>query len=430
MSSDARHLVTVLLLAAAGSLGVLGINQSWLAPGAMSDAVEYLTAAQSFEEHGQFEIPVSEWNSPDSVARLAHYPPGLSMLISVPMDFGFRLYPSALVVMAISSGLALAFAYLLASELGGPWAGLLSALMLFIMPVCAKINLSVWSEPSYVAATLAMLYVMVSRPRWAWAYGFLAAAGVAIRYVGVAGVATATLWAGVQGGTRRERIALAATAAGPSLGFLAFWHHYVAAGGGTVRTIGWYGGLGPNLVQFRNMLIEWLVPTGSSGAGWVVVGALSLAFTMLLAVRGTDLWQRERACKGLGLLAAFVAFYTATVVASRLFVDPFIPFDARLFLPVLVLGVLAFAISAVHVVNHQHSGRPPPWRQPIDCVGQRSGWLHAPDLARGPRCQSFGTRRHGRTGCVRDVPHGRWNSLAGGDSDRRSREGSHEVDTR
>lgn len=333
-----------LLVGASAVYAVLTINASPLTPGVSSDSVEYLSAAESFAWSGTFVVPVTSWSSPDSVAPLAHFPPGFPALIALPVRLGVHAPAAALWVMAASSGVALAFSFLLAAEAFGTAAGFLGALLLLLTPVFTKLNLAIWSEPSYLALTLVMFWVMLRQPRRALAYGALAAAGVAVRYVGLAGAITAGIWAAQQGGSRRERILDAGAATLPSIVLLGWWWGRVAAAGASVRRLGLHLHLTRNVVQLRALFPDWLVPESWHAGGWAALGLVALGVLLIVGAARDGSWRQRRPV--VVLAGIYGAAYLVVVVASRLFLDERIPFDARIFAPLLLLATVAVAGTA------------------------------------------------------------------------------------
>lgn len=350
MGPSTKRGLLALVIGFCATYGTLSMNYSWLTPGASSDSVAYLGAAESFARDGTFEVPFSEWNAADSTEVLAHYPPGFPVLISLPMYVGVRSHPAALWVMAASAGIALAFSFLLVAEVFGSTAGVLAALVVFVTPVFAKQLLAVWSEPTYLALTLPMLYLMLKRPRWALAYGLLAAAALSVRYVGAAGSAAAVIWSVLheRGGARRVRAAVLAGA--PSLVFLLWWHGIVADTGGTIRQFSLYGGWARNLLDTLGMLPEWLVPMSWPGGLGLALLLLALACALLAASFRAGAWEGTR--RGMLLMfGLYSGLYVAVLVASRIFLDPVIPFDARLFLPILLLASLTVASALAYMAD-------------------------------------------------------------------------------
>lgn len=352
MTPEARRLLLAALAGFAATYAVLSINRSPLLPGVNGDSVEYLSAAQSFASNGTFEVPVANWTDSDSVSVLAHFPPGFPLLISLPLGGSTSAPAAALWVMAVSTGVAVMVVTLLVAETLGLAVGLLTVLLLMVAPVWARLDLAIWSEPSYLAVTAILLYAMVRRPTSAWLHGLLAAAGFAIRYVGVAGTLAVVVWAALQEGGRKQRIARVAWAAAPSAAFLLWWRHRVGSGGGTIRRLGFYGEPGRNVQQLALLLRQWLLPASENIGLWAVglVAVAGVAVLVLAARRG--IWRDvPRARLLLRAMVLFSGCYLAVVVGSRMFADPRIPFDDRMLAPVLVFVTVAFAASAVELAR-------------------------------------------------------------------------------
>lgn len=349
MSRGTLRLVLTLAIGFAGAYGVLSINHSPLVPGLSGDSVAYLGAAESLATEGTLDVPFAPWTSTDSTSTLDHFPPGFPVLVSLPVRFGVGAPSAALWIMAASSGLALAFAFLLVADAFTLWVGGLAAVLLFVTPAYAKLDLAIWSEPSYLAVTLGMLYLMLRKPQRVFGHGLLAACGLAIRYVGIAGTGTVAVWALLNARSRREGATRAAVGVLPSLLLLGWWSLRVGAGGGTIRRMGVYGDLGHNVRQLGAMFGEWLVPLP-----WGVTGLVATVVTLCTLLMGLALivhahrsghWAEPvaRDLARLGLI--YAGLYVGVVFAARLLADPRIPFDVRLFLPITVLATMAGAAS-------------------------------------------------------------------------------------
>ena len=62
-------------------------------PGLDPDAMAYMGAAESVAAHGDYRIPAGVWSGSDSTGALAHFPPGYSTLIALPVRLGFYQQP-------------------------------------------------------------------------------------------------------------------------------------------------------------------------------------------------------------------------------------------------------------------------------------------------------------------------------------------------
>lgn len=346
------RLLLAVMLGCVGVWGVLEIGEAPRTPGIHGDAIQYLSAAESFAEHGTFTIPIASWREPLSPSTLSHFPPGFPSLVSAPISLGAEPVTAASWVMAVSAGLGLAFAFLLGAQVAGSWGGAAAALLLLSTPALVRLHAAVWSEPSHLAVTLALLYAMVRGPTRAGLHGLFAAAGLAIRYVGVAGTAAAVVWAVLHARTAGERIRRMGLALTPSLLLGVWWYRYTSAGAGTVRRPGWYSGrLGRDLASLDDLAVDWLVPSTAGGGGWTVAAFLLGAGAVVHLARREGAWSGDEA-RGVARSALLYSLcYCAVLLASRVLLDPGIPFDVRLLAPVLVLATIVLGASAVAVAR-------------------------------------------------------------------------------
>ena len=352
MTPGARGMLLAILAGCAAAYGVLSINRSGLVPAIHGDSVQYLAAAESFARDGTFRVPQAHWSEMDSVSVLSHYPPGFPVLISLALGREMPAHTAALLIIAVSSAIALALFTLLVYEAGGAATAALTAVVLLITPVWVRLHLAVWSEPSFMAVTAALLYGMVRWPRASWLHGLLAAAGAAIRYVGVAGAVAAAAWAWSLGSSTRDRLARAAVALAPSGLFLAWWRASVADGGGVVRELGFYGDLGRSLRVLGPALTEWVVPGGRRPEhAWLAAPFILLALLVIGMAAKRGAWQQARRRPVVRAALLYGGSYAGVLLASRLLADPQIPFDERLFMPVLVLATACFTISATDLAR-------------------------------------------------------------------------------
>jgi hypothetical protein len=214
-------------------------------------------------------------------------------------------------------------------------------------------------------ATLGILYAAAiarsERGHRAWCFGSGCAAAAALmtRYVGVSACGAATLWSLLLPGTLRDRLRRAAVATSPWLLLALAWVIRTRHAGGpsAIRSIAAYGGIGDTLREGVATIVGWLVPLSPDdtlpGRRWI---ALALFLLLLLGIlRGARLDRYPSAMRrALSLggtrgdepvlivsAASLLALaYAAVLIASRLFADPNIPFDDRLFLPLFVLTVI------------------------------------------------------------------------------------------
>jgi hypothetical protein len=352
-SGQRARLLLAIALGGIGTLGVLSVNASPRTPGMHADAVQYVAAATSFARGGLFTIPVASWRAPLVPTTLSHFPPGFPALIALPISLGIRPITAALWVIALSAGVAVAFAFLLGDRISGWLGGLVGAALLLVTPGLVRLHLAVWSEPTYLALTLALLYTVARAPRRSVAHGVVAAAGLAVRYVGIAGTATAVLWAVVHARSGVERMRRAGLAAAPSLLLVVWWMASSGVGGGAVRRPGWYPHVGRNLAQLDDLAVDWLVP-GTLGGGIRMALLILLAAAWVVGLAKRDgMWRGEEASTVARCSLLYVCCYGVVLLGSRLLLDPAIPFDVRLFSPVLVLATIGLGVSAGWVMANR-----------------------------------------------------------------------------
>ena len=327
--------------AVAAALGVLHANRSWLLPGASSDSVQYLEAAESFERDGTLSVPIAPWAATDSVVPLRHYPPGVPLILAAGLRLGLRSDISALWVLALGAAASLGLAVWMIDAVAGPFGATLVGALLMLNPVAIQLHLALWSEPVFVSLILMLTWTMARQPRASWAHGILAALALFTRYVGVAATGAVVLWALIQRGPVVRRLSAAAWAALPSVAATVYW---LWEPGGTrqVRALGYYPGILNDLAVLPSVLLRWF------GGGLPRMGALlALAASLALLSRG---WRRAVMTGGvLGRLTVAAAVYSAlhigVVIVARVTADPAISLDGRILYPVLVLVTLGVVLG-------------------------------------------------------------------------------------
>ena len=347
-------LLSALLLGVAAFLLVLAVTEP-PGPGLDPDALAYMGAAQSLADHMEYRIPSAAWTSADSTAPLAHFPPGYSSLLAVPVRLGMAPVQAARLVDALAAFATITVLVVLLAGAGMPLSGVLLALALFTMDAMAEVHLSVLSEPAFllcVALTLAALVGAPDRPLRA---GVPAAVGASTRYAGLALVGAAVLWSLVRPAPIVTRVRRAAIALLPTLVVQGAWvlrtHHL--AGPASIRRFSLYGDLRPTLDQGGETLSRWLIPD----PGWTddaipYRGRIALAAGILLVALVAAGVQRARRTPvealATRLLAAgtlLLVSYMGMIVASRLVADAAIPFDQRILAPGLLLATVLVATA-------------------------------------------------------------------------------------
>lgn len=327
-------------------------------PGLDPDAMSYMGAARSLVTHGEYRIPSATWASSDSTSPLAHFPPGYSTALAIPVAFGMELPQAARLVDALAAAVTVATLVLVAGVATTPIAGALLGVALIVTPAMATVHLSVLSEPLFLALLALTLAAMVYAPDRPLRAGIVAALGAMVRYAGASLVGAVVLWAFARRAPLRERVRRAVLAAAPAVLLEGAWvvrTRFAAAGAHAIRRFAFYGDLGPTLEGGAATLRNWLVPDTDPewplphpdlvafAAGAVLVTLLVLgasrARTEARAESSGHPWRVLRAC------ALLVACYLAMIAMSRLIADPAIPLDERILAPFLLLGVTALAVA-------------------------------------------------------------------------------------
>jgi hypothetical protein len=326
-------------------------------PGLDPDALAYMGSAQSFAMHGEFRNPTARWWNSDSTAMLAHFPPGYATALAIPVRLGMDPMQGARLVQAVSAFVTVTALVLLVSEAASPVAAVLLATALFSMSSMHEVHLSVLSEPLFLAFVVLTLFAMVRRPDHPWLAGLAAALGTLTRYAGVSLVGAVALWSFARHGTLATRLRRTAWAVLPALVLQGLWlvRTKLLPGAEPIRKLSVYGDLGPTMKQGATTLTWWLVPNPDEWNEQLPhQGAVALAAgCLIVAIALTGAWRTYRtsspregdrdvdAPEGVRLLAAgalLLVSYLAIVFASRVLADANIPFDERIFAPVMLLG--------------------------------------------------------------------------------------------
>ncbi len=332
-------------------------------PGLDPDAMSYMGAARSLVAHGDYRIPSAPWMSSDSTSALAHFPPGYSTALAIPVAFGMEPPQAARLVDALAAAVTVTTLVLVVGVATTPVAGALLGVALIVTPAMATVHLSVLSEPLFLTMLALTLAAMVYAPDRPLRAGVTAALGAMVRYAGASLVGAAVLWAFARRAPLRERVRRAALAAAPAVLLEGAWvvRTRLAAGGAhAIRRFALYGDLGPTLVGGGATLRNWLVPDTDPEwplpyRGLVALAAGAVLLTILVlgtrAARAdaraksshddvrSHAWRILRAC------ALLVACYLAMIGVSRLIADPAIPLDERILAPFLLLATSALAVG-------------------------------------------------------------------------------------
>jgi hypothetical protein len=352
-------------------------------PGLDPDAVSYLGAAESLAHHGTYRIPYAEWASADSAQPLAHFPPGFSTVLALPIAVGVKPVQSARLIEATAAFTSTVLLVLLVSSATNMITAALLALALFAMTAMHEIHISVLSEPLYIALLLLALTAMVRWPERPLRGGIPAALAVMTRYAGMSIVAAVALWQLARTGTMRERITRAATSLAPAFVLQLWWvlRTERARDAEEIRRFAVYGNLGQTLHQGLATVMAWLVPDPSPNHDIPFRGLIAIALAVVLGTlmqRGHAwlLWSldnpsprtSEAEAEGapmdtalqppnalhtatrftlrvIDASALLIGCYLALVLTSRVLADPLIPLDERLLAPALVLAMIILGIT-------------------------------------------------------------------------------------
>lgn len=326
-------------------------------PGLDPDSMSYVSAARSLVASGTLDVPDDDWSAPDSITPLAHFPPGFSAAIAVPLAMGMPALQAVRLVEAASAFVMLATLVWLVSGAAGLAAGAAAGVVLLATPALAVVHESALSEPLFLALLSVMLALMVCRPGRPVLAGLAAAAASLVRYAGVSAIGAVGLWWLLRRGSASERVRGAALAVLPGLLAQGAWVLRTIAvthEKSSIRALSVYGQLAPTLREGAATVVTWLAPA-VAGAWWrrgiAAVAVVALAALMVVAARRIRAKGAPLARAGALLAATGVTagMYVAVVLASRLLADPGIPLDERILAPLMMLletgAVTALAVE-------------------------------------------------------------------------------------
>ena len=234
-------------------------------PGLDPDAMSYLGAAQSLVRSGTLRIPVAPWSSDSTTAPLAHFPPGYSAVLAVPIALGADARLAARIIQCVSAGLTTVAVMLMLWPVAGAWGAVLGVIAVVMSPAFVVAHLSVLSEPLFLALVTLAMWSLVRRPRAALLHGAIAAAATMVRYAGLSVAAAAALWAlRDTSAPWRDRLKRAVYAVAPSLIAMAAWSLTRRRAPGhveSIRTFALYGDWGPTLRQGARAVAHLLAPS-------------------------------------------------------------------------------------------------------------------------------------------------------------------------
>lgn len=358
-SRGRRENIVAALLGVAAFVLVLVITEL-PGPGLDPDALAYLGGAESVAAHGTYRMPSALWSSADSTEPLAHFPPGYSTVLAVPVRLGMAPPQAARLVQAIAAFVTVTTLALLVSATTSWMLAVFLALSLLVMTSMHEVHVSVLSEPLYLACLSLVLVAMVRAPTRPLYAGIPAAVGLMTRYAGLSLVGAVVVWSLVQAGSWSTRMKRAAIACLPALLLEIPWviRTREAQGAEEIRTFAVYGNLGKTLAQGAATITAWLVPDAALDSITIPHrGAIAIAVVIVLAVLVSigvlrARWATRSATPAgestprlLSAIALLVVCYLGLVGASRLLADPDIPLDERILAPVLLLLTTFVAVG-------------------------------------------------------------------------------------
>jgi 4-amino-4-deoxy-L-arabinose transferase-like glycosyltransferase len=159
-------LVTLMLLAVGLRIGFAVDPQRPQEP----DSIGYARIAKNLYRTGSFE----EGGVRTHTQEPSNYSPGLPLFVSgLYFVTGGVHLELARIVLALIGSLAVLFAFLIGSRLGGPWAGLVAGLVVCFYPALLQYQGMLMTEPLATtllgAALLAFLWAGDGRGVWGWA---------------------------------------------------------------------------------------------------------------------------------------------------------------------------------------------------------------------------------------------------------------------
>jgi hypothetical protein len=284
VQASGRLLAMLGLATAAAAVALVWDGTRYPGPGLYGDGAGYLGAAQSLAHHGTLRVPFATYDSADSTSVLAQWPPGFPVVLSVPLLAGAGPMAAIRIVQAAVGGCMVALTAIIVATATAPAWGAAVAVVLLVTPSIVAVHLNVVSEPLYLLCLAIMLWSMVWRPGRPLMYGFAAAAGVLVRYLGVGAIAAAGVWAAFQPGAGRVRARRVAIAIVPGLVVRALWGASIRWAGGAERPLHADHHVGTALRQLAGATAAWLAPWDLGTTTRVIPRGAQAVFKVILGV--------------------------------------------------------------------------------------------------------------------------------------------------
>lgn len=335
-------------------------------PGLDPDSMAYLGAAQSLVQQGQMRVPTAKWARADSTSALSLWPPGYPGVIALPVIFGASPIQSARWINVFAAAVTAAAIVLLIAGPIGYTAGVAGVLVVFATQALFDTQISVLSEPLFIALLLILLIAMIHARDRLLLLGVLSAAAVMVRYAGAAAPLAAVAWTLLDSRHDfRSRLRRSVTVAIVPLIAVAWWFARTAIAPDRHATpkLQFYGGWAATLGQARDTLAEWLAPLLPDGIVQQCVALLAAVVIIVFlvsAVRDTSGKRlRHMRVSGVNTLIAAAtvlgACYLLVVLMSRALVGGTIPLDGRILAPLIVLLEVAIVTAIGYWWRAYHS---------------------------------------------------------------------------
>jgi hypothetical protein len=288
----------------------------------------------------------------------SHYPPLLTILLIIPGALGIKLIDAFRWLNAGLFGMNIALAgYLIWYLRRSLVDTVIAAIGLFSLGFFFELHAWAMSEALFLFLTLGaflsfVVWLNSGRSSWLLLSGLLFGLSTTTRYIGITGliVCCITVLFFIKPRSFRNLIKLAISGFIPILGMILL--SVFQPGGISDRSIGYYPlGIEYLLLGVKAMIVAFLPGRFVAGfeAYWLVItlGCIVVAGWFLLRRKK---WVNSSsnqivAAHVMGIfLYLYGLVYLIILIASRLFLDPLIPFDARLLGPMLVAGVLLICL--------------------------------------------------------------------------------------
>ena len=340
-----RRTVAILLgLLFVGHVGVFGWRSVTFDRRVTADSMNYIDVARNLSAGEGLVQSAAGFNQPTFWERdfTPHFPektraghnPGYSVLIAaVAAVTGLEHADAAFVIGPAAYAAALASAFLFASRLLGPAAGLLAAA--FVAHQIRWVFLRTWTEPVVIALLLALLALLArgTTPRRAVVGGLVAGVALLVRSGFVPILALGGFACLLGDGSRVRRLLLFVAGASVAMAgpFLGEGQVYPPQ---TTVAAGWFPDI--SLSELSTEFLE--------RAGWTLAAPAFLgACAWWRAVRDGQPIVPDRARYGCVLAIAWITGWSAFLMAARLVVLTDM-FDDRMLAPLVAVTAIASAL--------------------------------------------------------------------------------------